>query len=226
MKHLSLRFCLAMPLFFGVACQHSKTDLMALQEEVAFQDRKIEALNERIAALQDEVKPQEIGDTDESEATAPEEELAGEESAPPASAAKLVGRESYYAGKSFKSKYLEALAKYEDGLYDEAIQILSTLENQQPANDLTDNCRYWLGECYFGKGQYGTAIKTLQELLAKYQDSNKIADTQYMIGKSFYKLGNNDRAVIELQRAADSALGTMTRKKALELIDQITKMSK
>jgi len=94
---------------------------------------------------------------------------------------------------SFKAKYDEALQTYNRRHYREAIQKFEKLLQENPNTSLSDNCQYWIGECYYSLGKYDQAIMEFEKVFT-FPNSNKEDDAQLKIGMSYMKLGNKQRA--------------------------------
>lgn len=94
---------------------------------------------------------------------------------------------------SFKAKYDEALQTYNRRHYREAIQMFGNLLQENPNTSLSDNCQYWIGECYYSLGKYDQAIMEFEKVFT-FPNSNKEDDAQLKIGMSYMKLGNKQRA--------------------------------
>jgi TolA-binding protein len=60
-------------------------------------------------------------------------------------------------------------------------------------DDLAKRATYWLGETYFAQKKYAEALPLFQETL-KFKNSEKKADAQYMIARSYENLGSKAKA--------------------------------
>jgi TolA-binding protein len=87
--------------------------------------------------------------------------------------------------------YEGALQMYKDKNYRGAITSFEGLLQSGVSDDLKDNCRYWIGESYYGLRDYRTAMKSFQTVL-DLPRSGKKADAEFMIGNCHLALG--DRA--------------------------------
>ena len=94
---------------------------------------------------------------------------------------------------SFKAKYEDALQTYNNRHYKDAIQKFGELIRENPNTSLSDNCQYWIGECYYSLGKYDQAIVEFEKVFT-FPNSNKEDDAQLKIGMSYRKLGNKQRA--------------------------------
>ena len=111
----------------------------------------------------------------------------GEEVAPPPPSA------------SFEQGYREALKQYESGHYQSAILAFRELLSATQENSLSDNCRYWLGECYYSLREFQQAIAQFRKVFS-YKNSNKRDAAQLKIGMSYLELRDKTKAREELSR--------------------------
>ncbi|MGB0911198.1 MAG: tol-pal system protein YbgF [Nitrospirales bacterium] len=65
---------------------------------------------------------------------------------------------------------------------------------QHPRSTLASNAQYWLGECYYGKRQYGQAIREFQRVLTSYPSSQKVPAALLKIGYSHLGLQDQKSA--------------------------------
>ena len=77
--------------------------------------------------------------------------------------------------------------------YDDAITIFKALIDGGIAEDQADNCRYWMGEAYFGKKDYAEAVKQFESVL-QYKTSEKKGDAYFMLGRSYELQGDKAKA--------------------------------
>ncbi len=91
----------------------------------------------------------------------------------------------------FATSYEQALQHFYSREYDAAIYLFSMLLETSGNHKLASNCQYWLGECYFGQGDFANAVDAFQRVLP-YERSYKKDDALLMLGRSYIKMG--DRA--------------------------------
>ncbi|MBN1560001.1 tetratricopeptide repeat protein [candidate division KSB1 bacterium] len=94
----------------------------------------------------------------------------------------------------FSSAYKEGLRLYSLRQHDRSIAIFSTLRANHPRHKLASNCIYWIGENYFLKRDYVSAIEAFNAVFG-YSFSYKTDDATLMLGRCYNKLGQNDRAL-------------------------------
>jgi TolA-binding protein len=90
-----------------------------------------------------------------------------------------------------KSKYENARTQFETRNYQQAVQEMSQLLQTHPNTDLSDNFQYWIGESYYGMGEYQKALAAFQKV-HQFPESNKVRDANIMINKCHQKLGITD----------------------------------
>ena len=99
----------------------------------------------------------------------------------------------------FSTSYEKALQHYYSREYDAAIYLFSMLLETSPTHRLASNCQYWLGECYFGQGDYSMALEAFQKVLA-YEESFKKDDALLMMGRCYVFLGDKPTALSMFDR--------------------------
>lgn len=103
----------------------------------------------------------------------------------------------------FRARYQSALNVFKAREYQSAITAFSDLLSSDPNNTLSDNCQYWLGECYYGLGNYNQAISEFEKVFL-FPNTNKADDAQLKLGISYLKLGERQQARGEFQRLLSS----------------------
>ncbi len=93
----------------------------------------------------------------------------------------------------FRSAYKQGLREYGNRNYDKSIAIYRNLLAKNPTHKLASNCTYWIGENYFKKGDYLSAIESFQAVFG-YKKSYKKDDATLMLGRSYHKLGQLEKA--------------------------------
>ncbi|MBI5471903.1 MAG: tetratricopeptide repeat protein [Ignavibacteriae bacterium] len=95
--------------------------------------------------------------------------------------------------------YESALAKFRARDFKSAIEQFNGLLSSGVAENLADNCQYWIGESYFGQKKYTEAIQAF-ETVTGMAGSDKADDAQLMIGNSYAALGKKAEAKEALQK--------------------------
>lgn len=154
-----------------------KAELSELERKLAEKDSEILSLKSDLMAKEDKIAKLETGYSQQAQ---------------PRSAARA-------AGGNFREDYQAALAEYNSRNYKAAIQMFEELLAREPANSLSDNCRYWIGECYYGLGNFNQAIIEFTKVFS-YNRSNKADAAQLKLGLCYWRLGNQERARQEFER--------------------------
>lgn len=94
----------------------------------------------------------------------------------------------------FRSLYNEALNLYFDRKYDASINKFRALLSLSIDHSLSDNCQYWLGECYYSLEKYLEAIAEFKEA-GNLGDKNKADAALFKIGMSYLKMGEKGKAI-------------------------------
>lgn len=92
-----------------------------------------------------------------------------------------------------KGAYSDALDRYMNRHYQDAIQQFEGILQAAPTTDLADNCTYWIGESYYALKNYSEATRHFERVL-EYPTSGKKPYAQFMLGNTQLALGNKDAA--------------------------------
>lgn len=99
----------------------------------------------------------------------------------------------------FQADYQNALSEYHNRNYKQAINMFESLLMRSSTNSLSDNCQYWIGECYYGLSKYNQAIVEFTKVFS-FNNSNKVDDAQLKLGLCYWKLGDREKAREEFER--------------------------
>lgn len=99
----------------------------------------------------------------------------------------------------FRSRYQYALNQFNARNYQEALSVFTELLSRDANNSLSDNCQYWIGECYYGLLNYNQAISEFEKVFS-FPNSNKSDDAQLKLGICYLKLGDRQQARAEFER--------------------------
>ena len=195
--------------------QESKLDVQALNSKFMEHDNKLTALTEDVSSvslakieelenrlsllveaykeLQERVR---IIESRPPTVAAAEKKPAGPATFTPASAQALFGSSSEF------ESYQNALKIFNARDYEQAIKLFTEVLNKFPQGTYVDNSYYWIGECYYARGDYAQAIASFQKVIP-ITNSSKGDDAQLKIGLSYMKMGQNGLAKTEFQRLLD-----------------------
>lgn len=107
----------------------------------------------------------------------------------------------------FEDLYQQTIAKFKERQYQSAIDRLESLLLDYPLNSFSDNCQYWIGECYYGLGDYQQAIVEFEKVFS-YDDTDKADDAQLKLGLCYKMLGDKRRAREEFNRLIEDYSGS------------------
>lgn len=93
----------------------------------------------------------------------------------------------------FVQRYAEARNLYEQRRYGEAMHLFETLLAENNQSNYADNCQYWIGECYYGLGQYAQAIAAFEKVFT-FPRSNKNDAALLKIGLCYLRLDDRQQA--------------------------------
>ena len=118
-------------------------------------------------------------------------------------------------------EYNQALAAYRSGKYDESILLFQSMAVSDPPESLKDNIAFWIGNNYVKLEMYDDAITQFETVVNTYPRGNKVHDSRYMMGVSYYRKGESSRAVEVLQAALKSRPPAEVRGKIMSQLNEI-----
>lgn len=102
-----------------------------------------------------------------------------------------------FSSDDFELNYNSVLELSQSHQYQQAIDGFFALLQQNPRHHLADNCQYWIGQCYYAKGNYFQAVVEFNKVFA-FESPDKKDDAQLMLGLAFMKIGESNIARTEL----------------------------
>ncbi len=99
-----------------------------------------------------------------------------------------------------KNAYMAAYQAYKEGKISEARKSFTSVINDFPENDYSDNARFWIGETYYTDGKFEDAILAYQELFDKNPKSDKVPGAMLKQGLAFYALKDEKTGKIILEK--------------------------
>jgi len=113
--------------------------------------------------------------------------------------------------KPSKGESPDALALYRKsfealraGRHDDAVQGFREFVRIYPSHELADNSQYWLGECFYDRKDYASAVREFRKVIEHYPSGNKVPDSMLKVGFSYLSLGSNEagrQTLSQLQRS-------------------------
>jgi len=122
---------------------------------------------------------------------------------------------------AFSRQYQEALQTYRSRQYRAAIQKFEGLLKQNAKHSLSDNAQYWIGESYYGLGNYQKAIMSFEKVFT-FSNSNKDDAAQLKLGLCYMKLNDQAKAREELQKLINNYPSSESVSLARRLLSQIS----
>lgn len=95
--------------------------------------------------------------------------------------------------------YNTGLRGFNSRNYQDAIKIFSDVLARFPSGEYSDNCNFWIGECFFSMGEFTSAIKSYEKVLA-FKNSSKADDALFKTGITYNKMGQQTLARQELEK--------------------------
>jgi tol-pal system protein YbgF len=92
-----------------------------------------------------------------------------------------------------ESTYDNAMSAFRSHRYDSAVKGFRAIVDGGGEDELVGRSRYWLGETYFARKNYSEALPLFQQVV-KMKNSEKKADAQFMIARSYENLGSKAKA--------------------------------
>jgi TolA-binding protein len=121
---------------------------------------------------------------------------------------------------SYDIRYRKALEMFHNRQYRDALSSFSELISENREHSLSDNCQFWIGECYFALRDYSRAIIAFEKVFT-HLNSNKNDDAQFKLGYTYLKLGDRKRAKEEFIKLTTKYSGSEFVSKAQTYITQI-----
>jgi len=154
-----------------------KNEIDTLEQRLADRDAEIADLRSNVAAKDEEIGNLETGTSRKPDASSGDFNLTG----------------------SFKQDYQLALQEYNNRNYKVAIQMFEELLAGNSSHSLSDNCRYWIGESYYGLGNFNQAIIEFTKVFS-FTKSNKMDAAQLKLGLCYLRLDDREKAAQEFER--------------------------
>ena len=181
-----------------------------MQDQLAADNELIDQLRAELDSLRSEII-----------AIQAEAEAGGGYTSSPSPAAPIVSiPASESQSLSYEEAYRKALEKFNQRDYKKAITMFQALIERSMTNAVSDNCQYWIGECYYGLRDYQKAVIEFEKVFS-FSNTNKDDDAQLKLGMSYIRLDQKENARRELTRLLsnypDSEFTALARKLLEEL---------
>jgi len=103
------------------------------------------------------------------------------------------------APAQFEQQYNNAYNSFLSKDYEGSQTVFQNLLASDPTNNLSDNCQYWIGECFYAMRRFEEAIIAFEKVFT-FAKSNKEDDAQLKLGICYLRLGDKKKAKEEFLR--------------------------
>ena len=100
--------------------------------------------------------------------------------------------------------YERAFALFKQKEFSDATVAFAEFVRANPTHEYADNAYYWMGECYYGEGEFALAIGEFQRVPELYPGGNKVPDALLKIGLSYLNLKHERHASKTLRQLVDA----------------------
>ncbi|TAJ09084.1 MAG: tol-pal system protein YbgF [Nitrospirae bacterium] len=102
-----------------------------------------------------------------------------------------------------KAAYDRSFQRFKQKDFDGALERFSEFLTQYPTSKLAPNAQYWIGECYFGKNEYGRAIAAYEQVKAIDPASEKVPAALFKKGLAYLALKDRKKASLALTQVVE-----------------------
>ncbi|MGH7231873.1 MAG: tol-pal system protein YbgF [Nitrospiraceae bacterium] len=120
-----------------------------------------------------------------------------------------------------REAYDRSITSFKQGNLDAALQGFAQFLLQYPSSELAANAQYWLGECYYGKGDYSRAIEAFDRVKIAHPTSEKVPAALLKKGFAYLALKDRYRASSVWRQVVDGYPRTPEAGKAMEKLAQL-----
>lgn len=90
-----------------------------------------------------------------------------------------------------------------------------------PDTELTDNARYWIGECRLARGDVRGALAAFRETVERHPRGNKVPDALLKVGEAMSRIGDTEGAREAYQEVIRRFAGTAAASVAHDRLEQL-----
>jgi len=98
------------------------------------------------------------------------------------------------------AEYRKALALCLDNKLERAVTAFDDIIRRWPDSMLTENCRYWIAQSYYGLKMYPQAAQGFSMVMEDTRFDHKDDDASIMLGITYYRMNQPDKAREEFNR--------------------------
>ncbi len=172
-----------------------QTDVKALSSQIEQLEDKLEDTNFRLAQLSQQI-------------AATNQELQAVRSATEAVRVRTPAPPAVTNPTDPQALYDTAYNDYLQGNFDLAILGFHQYAETYRSTELADNAIYWIGECYYRQSKFQQAIEKFDEVLARFERSDRTPSALLKKGYAYFELGQRAQGVVHLQNVIREYAGT------------------
>ncbi|MCP3957716.1 MAG: tol-pal system protein YbgF [bacterium] len=173
----------------------TRADLVALSGRIEQLEDKLEDTHFRLSQLSQQIS----ATNQELQAVRSAAEEASARTSPPAAVVNPTDPQALYD---------TAYNDYLQGNYDLAILGFHQYSETYRGTELADNAVYWIGECYYRQGKFQKAIEQFDDVLTRFERSDRTPSTLLKKGYAYFELGQRAQGVVNLQSVIREYAGT------------------
>jgi tol-pal system protein YbgF len=104
------------------------------------------------------------------------------------------------AGAAAADAYRGAVDLLRAGQHDAAVASFRALVKRHPDHELADNAQYWIGEAFYARKDYATALAEFRTAVDRYPRGNKVPDALLKVGYCHLALGQAEKGRFALEQ--------------------------
>ncbi len=172
-----------------------QSDLKGLSSQIEQLEDKLEDTNFRLAQLSQQI-------------AATNQELQAVRNATEQASARTSSPPAVVNPTDPRALYDTAYNDYLQGNFDLAILAFHQYAETYRSTELADNAVYWIGECYYRQSKFQKAIEQFDEVLTRFERSDRIPSALLKKGYAYFELGQRAQGVVHLQNVIREYAGT------------------
>jgi len=145
----------------------------------------------------------------------------GVEPAPDVPAASASPKADEARVSATKEAYDRSFQRFKERDYDGALAAFSAFLSRYPKSRLAPNAQYWIGECYFGKHEYGRAIAAFDQVKVINPSSEKVPAALLKKSLAYLALKDRKKAAETLTQVTEGFPKSQEANKAREKLAQL-----
>ncbi len=172
-----------------------RTDVKALAGQIEQLEAKLEDTNFRLAQLSQQI-------------AATNQELQAVRNATEKARTRTPAPSAEINPTDPQALYDTAYNDYLQGNFDLAILAFRQYAETYRTTEQADNAIYWIGECYYRQSKFAKAIEQFDEVLNRFERSDRIPSALLKKGYAYLELGQRAQGIVHLQNVIREYAGT------------------